>query len=427
MPIRVIGLTNRIAPIEVREQFSFNAVGVEDALARWRQAFPEVEATLASTCNRTELYFAAERSELPSYEDVFPFLIPSRRSTSTPKLQFAEYQTYFQHFDELNAIKHLFSVASSLDSMILGEPQILSQLKRAYEIAVKLNSTGPILNTAFQTAFKTAKRISVETEIFRRRVSVPSVAVVDFVLNIFERLEDKTTLLLGAGEMAEETLKYLVDYGARTISVANRSAEKAQNLADTWGGTRVEWNARMDALVDADLAICATGATEPIISYEDYLGIERKRKSGRPLFILDLAVPRNVDAHIGERPNVYLYSVDDLEAVCSHNKELRDKEIPKAAKIVDEEAQKCMADVNVRKSIDAIRALRNSWNDVKQAELERLLNRIECDDHTKEEIRYSFDRLVNKLLHSPTVSLRDASQGEGETKLVDALRKLFRF
>ena len=427
MPIRVIGLTNRSAPIEVRELFSFNATEVEDALIRWRENFPDVEATLASTCNRTEFYFATERSQLPSDEDVFPYLSPLRSQTAPSTLCYADYQSYFRRFDELDAIKRLFSVASSLDSMILGEPQILSQLKRAYEIAVKTNSTGPILNNAFQAAFKTAKRISVETEIFRRRVSVPSVAVVDFVLNIFEKLDDKNTLLLGAGEMAEETLKYLVDYGAKSIRVVNRSAEKAQNLAERWGGTRIEWSDRLEAMIDADLAVCATGATEPVITYDDYLGIEQRKKNGRPLFILDLAVPRNVDVKIGERPNVFLYSVDDLEAVCSHNRELRDKEIPKATKIVDEEAQKCMGDVNARKSIDAIKTLRNSWNDVKQAELERLFNKIQCDDHTREEISYAFDRLVNKLLHSPTVSLRDASQNNAETRLVEALRKLFKF
>ena len=163
-----------------------------------------------------------------------------------------------------------------------------------------------------------------------------------------------------------------------------------------------------------------------IATLEDYLPVEARRQTGRPLFILDLSVPRNIDAQIGERPDVYLYSIDDLEAACSHNKELRDKELPKAQKIVEEEATKFCASLDARKSIAAIVKLRDGWNDVKTAEVERLLKKIACDEKTEAEIRYAFDRLVNKLLHSPTVSLRNAAQNDSEAKLAEALKKLFK-
>lgn len=426
MPIQVVGLNSRIASIEVRELFSFDANGVKATLKEWRNKFPTLEAALVSTCNRTELYIASEKEELPEVEEIFPFLIAPKYRSTEPKLSFAQYSNNFHIFKEKQAVAHLFSVASSLDSMILGEPQILNQIKRAYEIATQIETVGPILNAAFQTAFKTAKRVSVETGIFKRRVSIPSVAVVDFALNIFERLNDKKTLVLGAGEMAEETLKYLADFGAHAISVANRSREKAEKLAKDWNGVVVEWEHRMEAFINADLVICATGASEPIVTLEQYSLIESQRHAGRPLFILDLAVPRNVDVSLAVRPNVFLYSVDDLEVACSRNKELRDREIPKANKIVDEEAIKFMSNANARNSIETIKKLRDNWTQIKNAEVERLLHKISCDPHMEEEIRYAFERLVNKLLHSPTVSIRKASNNELEPKLADTIRRLFK-
>ena len=426
MPIRVIGLNNRIASIEVRELFSFDAAGVTQTLGTWRESFPNTEAVLLSTCNRTELYIASDTSELPSNESVFPFLISPARRSADSEITYDRYQNVFQTFENLDASSRLFRVASSLDSMILGEPQILSQVKRAYELATQAQTSGPILNEAFQSAFKTAKRVSVETDVFHRRVSVPSVAVVDFALKIFERLNDKKTLVLGAGEMAEETLKYLSDFGAKSVVVSNRSREKAERLAQEWNGEVVEWENRLQALTTSDLVIVATGASEPVVTLEDYLTIENFRRGAKSLFILDLAMPRNVDPRIGKRPNVYLYSVDDLEAACTHNKELRDREIPKALKIVEEESERFLANINARKSIDAIRQLRDSWNEIKESELERLLRKLQCDQHTEEEIRYAFDRLVNKLLHSPTVSLRAASQNESASRLAEAMKRLFR-
>lgn len=174
MSIRVIGLNNRIAPIGVRELFSFDASGVTQSLLNWREQFPNIESVLVSTCNRTELYFAADRDDLPEYQNVFPFLISPKYSQSPREITFERFKTNFQTFEDMRAAERLFSVASSLDSMILGEPQILSQMKRAYELATEAHTTGPVLNDAFQTAFKTAKRISVETDVFRRRVSVPA-------------------------------------------------------------------------------------------------------------------------------------------------------------------------------------------------------------------------------------------------------------
>ncbi len=427
MPIRVIGLNSRKSPIEIRELFSFDASGAEEALNLWRAQYPDVEAAFVSTCNRTELYVASESVDvIPSYNDVFPYLVAPRHKQDVPAPQPEQYERYFHCLDEFEAIAHLFSVSSSLDSMILGEPQILSQMKKAYELSVRMNTTGPILNHAFQSAFKTAKRVSVETEIFKRRVSVPSVAVVDFALNIFERLNDKKTFVLGAGEMAEETLKYLADYGAKSIAVANRSREKAERLANAFDGIVVDWNRRFEELSSADLVICATGASEPVVAFDQFRERSKPSRNARPLFILDLSVPRNIDAKIGTLPNVYLYTVDDLETACSRNKELRDRDIPKALKIIEEESNLFISKTNSRKSIDAIRKLRESWYKIKDVEVERLLHKISCDQRAEEEIRYAFERLVNKLLHSPTASLRAEAESGTESKLLETARRLFK-
>lgn len=423
--IRIVGLNSRTASIEARELFSFDAAGAEKALAAWRAAFPNVEAALLSTCNRTELYFASEKTELPDDATALTTILSVKMPETDAETLVVERADALHSFGEQDAAAHLFAVASSLDSMILGEPQILSQTKRAYELSSQAQTTGPILNAAFQKAFKTAKRVSVETEVFKRRVSVPSVAVVDFALNIFERLTDKKTLALGAGEMAEETLKYLADYGARSVAVSNRSRDKAEKLAAVWNATVVDWDARFDALADADLVIAATGAQEPVVKLDDYRRIEARRR-GRPLFILDLSLPRNVEPSVGDRPNVYLYSIDDLEAACVRNREIRDRELPKALRLVDEEAARFMSEIESRRSIDAIRKLRDGWNEIKEAEVERLLRKIGGDPETQSEIRYAFDRLVNKLLHSPTTTLRTDAQSPSAPALLDAARRLFR-
>lgn len=423
--IRIVGLNSRTASIKTRELFAFDAAGVEKALARWRVAFPNVEAALVSTCNRTELYFASEKSALPDDSTALKTVLASRTSESDADALLAEHGAALRSFGERDAAAHLFAVASSLDSMILGEPQILSQTKRAYELSAKAKTTGPILNEAFQTAFKAAKRVSVETEVFKRRVSVPSVAVVDFALTVFERLTDKKTLALGAGEMAEETLKYLADYGAKSLVVSNRSRDKAERLAAVWNAAVVDWDARFDALADVDLLVAATGAREPVVKLDDYRKIESRRR-GRPLFILDLSLPRNVEPSVGDRPNVYLYSIDDLEAACVRNREIRDRELPKALRLIDEEAELFMSEIESRRLIDAIRKLRDGWNEIKEAEVERLLRKIDGDPRTENEIRYAFDRLVNKLLHSPTTTLRTGAQEPSAPALLDAARRLFR-
>jgi glutamyl-tRNA reductase len=251
------------------------------------------------------------------------------------------------------------------------------------------------------------------------------VAVADFARQIFERFDDKQTLVIGAGEMAEETLRYLQEEGARQITVVNRNFQRAEELAERWQGRAEPWERLADALRAADLVVSTTGAGEPVVTLDRFRSIETSRPQG-PLFVLDLAVPRDFDPAIGERPDVYLYAIDDLQAACEDNRRRREKELPAARRIVDEETARFMAEFYHRATGPVIRQLKRGWQRPKEEEIERLLSRLpQLDEKGREEVRRSFDRLINKLLHPPLESLRDESRRGVPSALIEALSRLF--
>jgi len=420
MKVQVIGCSHHATPIGIREKLALSAEQTAAALDDWQRTFPGIEAVLLSTCNRLEVYAAAEDGPLPTREQVAGFV------AGFHGLDPAEVVAHLYQFLGAEAIKHLFTVACSLDSMVVGEPQILAQVKQAYQAANEHGSTGPLLHSTFQAALMVARRVASETAIHQRRVSIPSVAVADFAQQIFERFDNKHIVVIGAGEMAEETLRYLRDEGAHQVTIVNRHVERADELALQWHGRAVPWEQLTEALATADLVISTTGAGEPIVSLEQFARVERARLP-RPLFILDLAVPRDFDPAIGQRPDVYLYSIDDLQAACERNRRDREKQLPAALRIIDQEAGRFMAEFYHRATTPVIRQLRQGWEAMKEEELRRLWNKVpEADDRAREEIRRSFDRLVNKLLHPPLESLRDESRHGVPRALLDALAKLFR-
>ncbi|QDU95311.1 glutamyl-tRNA reductase [Lignipirellula cremea] len=420
MKLQVIGCSHHNSRVEVRERISFSPAQIRDALAQLRVRFPKSEAVLLSTCNRVELYTAAEDPlGCPSHQDIVDFI--------------AEYHgvTAMEIFDDLfertgeDAVRHLFTVAASLDSMVIGEAQILSQVKQAYDTATGDDATGPLTHSAFQAAIRVAKRVNTETALSRKRVSIPSVAVADYAKGVFERFDDKKVLVYGAGEMGEETLTYLVAEGARDITIVNRSLERAELLAAKFGGKSAPWEQRLPLLIEADLVISTTGATEPIITLADYHSIEAKRFQ-RTLLMLDLAVPRDLEPAIGDCVGVYLYSIDDLAAVCNKNRKSREKEWPKAERIIESETARFMADLNHRITAPTIRRLKTQAEEIKNQELARLLNKLAASDpKVHEEVKRAFDRLVNKLLHPPLEALRDEAQQGAPHGLIDAMKRLF--
>ncbi len=420
MKLQMIGCSHRQSSVATRERLAFSAEQAGEALDRFHARFPQTEAVLLSTCNRVEVYAAAEDAALtPSHEQLVEFL--SGFHGVEPRDVFDD---LFERTGE-DAVRHLFQVAASLDSMVLGEPQIISQVWEAYNLALARQTTGPLTNQIFQTAMRVAKRVATETAINEKRVSIPSVAVADFAKRIFERFDDKQVLVIGAGDMAEETLRYLADEGARQITVVNRSPQRAAALAERWRGETLPWEQLGQALAAADLVIGTTGASEPVVTLAGYRQVEHVRQQ-RDLFILDLAVPRDFEPAVGDCLGVYLYSIDDLEGACRRNRAERDRELPLALRIVNEETDRFMADLHHRATGPIIKRLRQGWQQPKEDELRRLFNRLpEISDRERQEIRQSFDRLINKLLHPPLESLRDESRHGIPQALLDAIKRLW--
>ncbi len=428
MTLSVVGCSHQNTPIEIREHLAFSVGQLPQAFELLAATFPGVEAVILSTCNRVELYTAAENGSMPSVQEVARFFdaFHGLSGNKTPLGTAQSTSEHLYHHSGTGAVEHLFSVSASLDSMVVGEPQIVSQVKQAYQLATQYNATGPLTHAAFQSALKTARRVASQTDIQQHRVSIPSVAVADFAQQIFESFDDKTTLVIGAGQMAEETLNYLREQGARDIIVANRSDQRAQDLARHWNGRVVAWEDLGQALAQADLVVATTAATEPIISVEKFAAIQSAR-GRRPLFILDLAVPRDFDPAVGDLAGVYLYSIDDLKAACEENRQRRKKELPAAQRIIAQETDRFIAEQHHRATGPVIQQLRDGWHKPKDDELRRLLNKLpDLPPQQQDEIRQSFDRLINKLLHVPLESLRHESRHGIPSALVDALSKLFR-
>ncbi len=421
MKLHMIGCSHHNANVEVRERLAFTPEQARQAMRQLRDHFPDTESVILSTCNRTELYTAAaDPAGFPSHLELVDFLA-----------QFHQLQSE-EVFDNIlertgeDVVRHLFTVAASLDSMVVGEAQILSQVKQAYELATDVNCAGTLTHSVFQAAMHVAKRVQNETNIHQKRVSIPSVAVGEFAASIFDRFDDKRVLIIGAGEMGQETALYLRDKGAREFRVINRNFERAKSLAKEFNATARPWSDLVPQLIRADVVISTTGATLPIISYEQFQEIEAKRYQ-RAMFVLDLAIPRDFDPRIGQCVGVYLFSIDDLQKACEKNRKSRELEWPKAEKIVEDETTRFMAELHHRATGPTIKRLKQQANEIKAEELRRLLNKLaELDPKLKGEIEHSFDRLVNKLLHPPLESLRDDLESTAPGGLLDALKRLFR-
>ena len=420
MTLALVGGTHRTVPLDLRERLAFSADQAAVALARFRDRFPGREGVLLSTCNRVEFYAAGEPgAEPPQAEQLVSFLAECRGIEAgmlAPVLA--------RERDE-GVARHLFSVAAGLDSMVLGEPQILAQVKQAWALAQDSRTAGPLTGEMFQAALRTAKRVATETALGRERVSIPSVAVADFASAVFERFDDKRVLLLGAGKMAAETLRYLREAGARDVTVVNRTAGRAVELAARLGARPGRLDELVAEIAAADLVVSTTGATQPVVTLDAFLAVE-SRRDGRSLVVLDLAVPRDFDPRIGERPGVWLYSVDDLAAACDANRKSRQREMPAAMAIVEEETRRFMGDLHHRSTAPVIEQLRAGWSETGEAELDRLFRRLPgLDDAQQAEIRQAFERYAAKLLHPPLASLRSESRSGPPHGLLDALKRLF--
>jgi glutamyl-tRNA reductase len=423
MKLRMIGCSHHETPLEIREQVAFTSEQVTQVLALLKERYPEGEIVLINTCNRVEIYCGShEHDKIATGKDLEAFL------SDFHSIPLRTVQDHFRVREDRRAVEHLFSVVSSIDSLVVGESQIPAQVRDAYDRSKLEGASGPVMHSLFQHANQVSKRVTTETEIHRRRVSIPSVAVSEIASEFYERFDDKKIVVIGSGEMGVETLQYLIAANAKNIDIVNRSFERAESVARNYQLRAQPWESLESLLVDADLVVSTTGASEPILTESRMRSILSKRSRGN-LLILDLAVPRDFEASIGRLPSVYLYSVDDLQSVCQRNEAFRRQQLPKAKKIIDEEVQRLLADWDLRQSSDTIRALKEQAVTIRDSELQRLFGKQalqELSPQVQQEIQQAVDRVINKLLHGPLQSLRDAPHEDHRESLAKSIRRLFK-
>lgn len=415
MKIFVVGLNHKVADVEVREKLAFNGPKLEEGLLRFRE-LPEIrEAIILSTCNRVELY-ANVTDPAQASVSVRTFLSEFHGIQRNS----LEHSLYI--YDDIDAVRHVFRVASSLDSMVVGEPQILGQLKDAFDLALSKKTTGILLNKLMKKAISVAKRVRTETKIAENAVSI-SFAAVELAKKIFTDLSKRVFMLLGAGEMAELAAKHLISSGVREVLVSNRTFERACELAEEFHGRPVKFEEFIQEMVWTDIVICSTGAPHYIIAKAQMQKVMKERKQ-RQVFLIDISVPRNIDPAINELDNVYLYNVDDLQGVVDANMFERQKEAEKAENIIAEEIMTFLKWLASLDSVPTIVALREKAEEVRKEELERLFHKIEgIGEKEKEAIEYMATAIMNKLIHPPTAALKEDS--ENKDILVATIKRLY--
>ena len=413
--ILLIGVNHKSTPLEVREQLALTG-GYEEALKRLSGIQGCKEYYLLSTCNRVEILLLAEAC--PSLEDdLVRFLFEGRISTEKCR----EY-TYI-YYDE-KAVSHLFMVAASLDSMIIGEAQILGQLKEAYRHASRQQCTGPLLNRLLHKSFSVAKRVRSETGIGSSAVSI-SYAAVQLAKKIFGSLQDKKVLLVGAGEMAELAAEHLVGQGVGEVVVANRTLARAVDLAERFNGKAVSLGELVQQLERVDIMISSTGASGIILKKDEVRPLMRLRRN-KPLFLIDIAVPRDLDPELNDLENVFVYDIDDLTTVVELNKTEREREAVKAARIVDEEVLKFQRWFKGMAVTPTIAALQKKAQEICRLELEKTLPRLQgLSGKEQQAVEKMAGAIISKMLYDPLLFLKKDSCKQDSNAKADLLRTIF--
>lgn len=418
MNIIVIGLNHKTAPVQIREKLAFQSEDtIRQALRKLIQLEGINETIIFSTCNRVEVYVYSNKEDEDLIINRVKFFL-----SDFHHIEIKDFENYLYIYKNKETVEHLFKVTSSLDSMIIGEPQITGQVKDSYEIALSERTTSLILNHLMNRALFTAKRVRNETRIGENPVSV-SYAAVGLIKKVFDELSKKSVLLVGAGEMAELALKHLIGTGINNIYVTNRTYERAKELAKDFNGLAFPFDNLKELLTKVDIVICSTGAPNYVITLQMIKEIMPLRKY-KPLFFIDISVPRNIDPSINDFDNVYLYNIDDLQDVVDNNLLERKKEADKALKIVEEETEKFMQWLNSLQSVPVIISIRNKAEEVRQQELEKFKARFkELSPEVLNSVDYLTQSIINKIMHSPTVALKNNC--DNKEILIFAARRLF--
>ncbi len=413
MSLVVVGINHRTAPVEVRERVVFEPTRIPSALEQLR-GLPDVrESVIVSTCNRTELYCVTESAG----PDVLGEWLQQYHGLGV-SLRHSLY-----HHDEQKAVAHAFAVASGLDSMVLGEPQILGQLKDAYRVAQEAGTTGPLLNRLFQSAFSVAKRVRTETRIGANAVSVASAAVAT-ARTVFASFENRTALMVGAGETIALAARHLYADGLRRMIIANRSIERARELAADFHGYAISLDEIPNHLKEADIVVASTAAPHSIITRHMTEQALRARKR-KPMFMVDIAVPRDIDADVAELEDVYLFTVDDLQSVVNENLEGRRQAAREASGLIEVEVERFAHALRTRDAAPLIRRLRDDAERTKRHTLEQAQQMLAHGKSQADVLSFLANTLTNRLIHAPSQRLRDAAE-TGDGGVVETIAQIYK-
>ena len=416
MKFLITGVNHRTAPVEVRERLCFDAASLPGALTALKGRPGFQEALILSTCNRVEIAVAVALDDACHAGSFF---------ADACRVDSASIEPHLYLFEDRDAIRHLFRVASSLDSMVVGEPQILGQLKAAYAAAKEQGAVGGFLDALLTRAFSVAKRVRSETGIGQNAVSV-SYAAVELAKEIFGSLQDKSVLVAGAGKMSESTARNLRRSGAQRIFVTNRTPERAVEMARLFDAQIVDYTRFAHSLADMDIVIASSGAPHYILLKEQMREVIALRRN-RPMFLIDIAVPRNIEPSVNEIDNVYLYDIDDLQRVVDGNLSSRREEAVQAEEIVDAEVERMVSRLKSREVAPTITGLQEQLESLRVAELARVRSKLGVLTPQQEEAIDQLTRgLINKIAHGPISELRKQAAHPDGDRLAGAIRKMFR-
>ncbi len=417
MSFTATGINHRTSPVELREKLNFDAEALPNVLQQLKKRIGG-GVVMLSTCNRVEVYANAPGAADDIHKSIREFV------AETKGISQDRFDGMFYEYADKDAIVHLFRVASSLDSLVVGEGQILGQVHDAYLASQAEQATDKIVSAAFQKAFGVAKDVRTNTRISEGKVSIGSVAV-DLAVSIFMDLRAKTVMIIGSGEMGEQTLKSLTSHGVGRVLLVNRSPEKAEALSERYGGEAIPYDQLKRALSRADMVISSTGADEPILGHADFQLALRER-SQEPMFVIDIAVPRDIDGRVNELDNIYLYDIDGLSRVSEANMEARRNEIDRCMKIVDRGASQFMRWFHGLLAEPTIVSMAEELNAIREQELGKTLNSLSgLDSKAREEIEYLSKRIVNRIMQRPMAQLKREVTEDDPHNVLHLVKRLF--
>jgi len=421
MKIIVAGLNHKSAPIDIRERLAFNAVDTVRALQQLKSKFGDAEFVLLSTCNRVELYSVipslgdtgcVDGKELSEFLSEFHGLAPE------------DFQEFLYVYRDGDAVRHLLMVASSLDSMVVGEYQIIAQVKESYKLACRAKSTGKVLNRLFHRGFATCKKVHTITEISSGRVSVAGVAV-ELAMQLFADVCSAKVVVVGAGEMGELLVQHLLHIRCKDITVVNRSYERGLDMANRYGIRAGKWEELNEQLITADIVVAAAAVQDYLFEKESFKEITNKRR-GRPLLIIDIAVPRNFEPAVNELEDVYLYSVDDLSGVVEQNRKIREEDIARGVQIVEESVSDFMDWFRAKDIGPLIGKMRAEFTQISQKELNRFFVGVRQEASCKTLAESMVKRIVNRLLHCVIKNVNTVARKQGPAEAAKMVNGIVR-